>query len=70
MQSLNPTVPVPAIRAIWLHGPQKAQLTNRTLPVLVSLTSTIVGSGPWNDTNSPLVISSPNGAQSSTTTAV
>ena len=67
MQSLNPTVPRPPIRAIWLHGPQNAQFTNRTAPVWVAVTSTMVGSGPWNDTNSPLVISSANGALCSTT---
>ena len=58
MQSLNPTVPLPATLAIWLQGPQKAQFTKRTLPELVASTRTIVGSGPWKETNSPLEMSS------------
>ena len=70
VQSLKPTVPLPAIFAIWLQGPQKAQFTNRTLPMFVGSTRTIVGSGPWNETNSPLEISNPIGAQFSATSAV
>src|SRR5439155_3591976 len=31
VQSLKPVVPLPASLAIWLHGPQKAQFTKRTL---------------------------------------
>ena len=37
VQSLKPTVPLPAMRAIWWHGPQNAQLTKRTLPRFVSV---------------------------------
>ena len=67
LQSLKAVVPLPARRAIWLHGPQNAQFENRTLPLCVLVTSIIVGSGPWKDTNCPLVISRPYRADCSTT---
>ena len=70
VQSLKPTVPLPGDAGdLVARAPERAVHEPHRAGVGWP-TATMVGSGPWKETNSPLVIKMPNRGLASTTTAV